>query len=198
MARKAGERAAHIETDPIPEMADGIDLSQVEEVLRHSIGAELRHTHRSLVQDLQDRLEAVGLPIGMWYFLRVLWEEDGLTQRELSQKVGSMEPTTVEQLRNMEARGLIERRRSEDDRRKMHVHLTPAGIELKQSLLPIGGAVNATALHGLSNEEVAQLRELLGHMRRNLEEAVAARRQALRQAGGTARSSRTRRAAVAG
>jgi DNA-binding MarR family transcriptional regulator len=175
-----------------------IDLGYVEAVLRHSIGADLRHTHRSLVQDLQDRLEAVGLPIGMWYFLRVLWEEDGLTQRELSQRVGSMEPTTVEQLRNMEARGLIERRRSVDDRRKMHVHLTPEGVALKKTLLPIGGAVNATALSGLSGEEIASLRGLLNRLRHNLETAVAERRQAQRLVAGTGKSGRARRAGAAG
>ncbi len=43
-----------------------------------------------------------GLKRGQWYFLRVLWTEDGLSQRELSARVGTMEPTTVIALRSME------------------------------------------------------------------------------------------------
>jgi len=49
-------------------------------------------------------------------FLRVLWIIDGLSQRELSARVGVMEPTTVIALRSMECAGLIERVRGHDNR----------------------------------------------------------------------------------
>jgi DNA-binding MarR family transcriptional regulator len=152
------------------------DTDAAEDPLRHSIGMDLRQTHRAFVQDLQDRLEAVGIPIGMWYFLRILWEEDGLSQRELSQRVGAMEPTTVEQLRNMEKRGLIERRRSPDDRRKMEVCLTEAGRQLKRQLIPCGVAVNEAALAGLDGAEIETFRRVLDRMRRNLEAEITLRR----------------------
>ena len=42
---------------------------------------------------------------GQWYFLRVLWITDGLSQRELSARVGMMEPTTVIALRSMRTLG---------------------------------------------------------------------------------------------
>jgi DNA-binding MarR family transcriptional regulator len=148
----------------------------LEAALRDSIGNELRQTNRAFMQDLQDRLEALGIPVGMWFFLRILWDEDGISQRELSQRVGTMEPTTVEQLRNMEKRGFIDRHRCTDDRRKMHVYLTEAGRELKYQLMPLGVAVNVAALDGLSEAEIASLRTVLGRMRRNLESEIAARR----------------------
>ena len=71
----------------------------------------------------------------MWYFLRALWEEDGLSQRELSERAGSTAPAAVEQLRNMERRGYIRRERSSTDKRKVNVYLTDSGRELKR-LLP--------------------------------------------------------------
>ena len=58
-----------------------------------------------------------GVSHGHWSFLRVLWEEDGLSQRELSTRVGMMEPTTVIALRGMEKAGLVRRSRSSADRR---------------------------------------------------------------------------------
>jgi len=144
-------------------------LPELDYPLTFSIGAAIRTTHRQFAQDLQDRLAPYEIPVGMWYFFRALWEEDGLTQRELSQRVGSMEPTTVEQLRNMERRGYIERRRSVDDRRKMHVHLTPSGRALKTQLMPFAIDVNRVALDGLSDGEIGFLRLVLDRIRSNLD-----------------------------
>jgi DNA-binding MarR family transcriptional regulator len=110
----------------------------------------------------------------MWYFLRALWEEDGLTQREISERVGLVAPTTVEQLRNMEKRGLLERRRSAADRRKMHVYLTDEGRRLREKLLPFAPFVNEIALGGLSAGEVGFLRLVLGRMQENLQAHLAA------------------------
>ena len=61
---------------------------------------------------LEKRISPHGVTRGQWYFLRVLWEEDGLSQRELSVRVGMMEPTTVIALRSMEKAGLVRRARS--------------------------------------------------------------------------------------
>jgi DNA-binding MarR family transcriptional regulator len=149
--------------------------------LAFSIGAALRMTQRYFAQELQDRLAPYDIPMGMWYFFRALWEEDGLTQRELSHRVGATEQTTVEQLKNMERRGYVERRRSTGDRRKIHVHLTESGHELKSQLLPFAMDVNRVALDGLSDGEVGFLRLVLGRIRANLDA-----QQALRRAGGSA------------
>jgi len=155
--------------NPPKPKADPALPPDVDYPLAFSIGSAIRTTHRQFAQDLQDRLAPYDIPVGMWYFFRALWEEDGLTQRELSQRVGSMEQTTVEQLRNMERRGYIERRRSVDDRRKMHVHLTSAGLALKNQLMPFAIDVNRVALQGLSEGEVGFLRLVLARIRSNLD-----------------------------
>lgn len=141
----------------------------IEFPLDASIGAVIRFTHRAYAQDLQSYLASHDIPVGMWFFLRALWEEDGLTQRELSRRVGSMEPTTVQQLHNMERRGLIERRRSATDARKSHVHLTAEGRALRSRLLPYAVEVNSAALTGFSAAEIRSLRDLLARIRSNLE-----------------------------
>lgn len=136
--------------------------------LAASLGAAIRFTHRAFAVDLQSHLAAHDIPVGMWYFLRALWEEDGLTQRELSRRVGIMEPTTLQQLRSMEAKGLIERQRSTIDRRKIHVRLTRTGKALKPRLLPYAIEVNAAAVAGFSPSELDLLRCLLARVRQNL------------------------------
>ncbi len=136
--------------------------------LEQSIGTQVRRTQRLFAQDLQATLAPHDVPVGMWYFLRVLWEEDGLTQREISDRVGATAPTSVEQLRNIEARGWIIRRHSEDDRRKLHYHVTEAGRDLEQRLLYCAGEVNRAALEGLTDGEIGFLRLALVRIQENL------------------------------
>jgi DNA-binding MarR family transcriptional regulator len=148
--------------------------AHVDYLLEQSLAYQLRVTHKYFNDSLQPLLALHEIPVGMWSFLRVLWEEDGLTQREISARVGLVAPTTVEQLRNMEKRGLIERRRSAEDRRKIHVHLTPAGKSLKAELLPLALHVSKLAVVGLSAGEVGFLRLVLARIQANLAGAMQA------------------------
>jgi len=97
---------------------------QVELPPQTSSGYLVRDAHRAFQRLLERRIAAYGVSRGQWYFLRVLWITDGLSQRELSARVGMMEPTTVIALRSMEKSGLIRRVRGDDDRRKVRVFLT--------------------------------------------------------------------------
>jgi DNA-binding MarR family transcriptional regulator len=136
--------------------------------LESSIGYAVRMTHRAFVRVLQARIAPHGVTAGMWYFLRVLWIEDGLTQRELSQRIGMMEPTTVTALDNMARRGLIRRRRNPRDKRKINIYLTPRGRALRRILAPIAMEVNAVALQDFTPREIDVLRRLLGRARARL------------------------------
>ena len=162
--------------------ADG-ERSDIEFPLKASIGALIRFTHRAFADDLQAHLLEHRVNVGMWYFLRTLWEEDGLTQRELSRLIGVSEPTALQQLRKMEADGLIERRPSKSDRRKVHIHLTRRGRVLRHKLVPYAIDVNEAALEGLDPREIEQLRNTLQKVRENL-----GRRDTHRNGNGTHRA----------
>jgi len=133
-----------------------------------SVGYLLRDTHRAFSRILQASIAPWGVTMGMWYFLRALWDEDGLTQRELSRRVGMMEPTTVSALNHMERRGLIERRRNERDRRKVNVFLTRQGKALEKKLLPYAIDVNKIALNAITPDEAEVLRGLFRRMKQSL------------------------------
>ena len=74
---------------------------------------------RALLRALQMRLTTHDVSLGHWTFLRILWEKEGLTQRELSEEAGVMEPTTFSALNAMEKLGYITRRHMPDNRRKV-------------------------------------------------------------------------------
>lgn len=116
---------------------------------------------RALVRALQTRLARHHVSFGHWTFLRILWEGDGLTQRELSEEAGVMEPTTFSALKAMERLGYIARRRRGDDRKKVYVFLTPKGRALKRALVPLAVGVNTVALRGVRKHDIATARRVL-------------------------------------
>ena len=138
--------------------------------LEESLGFQVRDLNRLMQRALAQRLQPAGVAPGAWYFLRVLWEEDGLTQRELAARIGMQEPTAVIALRGMEEAGWITRDRSEEDRRKVHIRLTPAGRALRETLLPVAREVIGLATADLTDAELDTLLALLRRARRSLAE----------------------------
>jgi DNA-binding MarR family transcriptional regulator len=136
----------------------------------HSIGHLARLSFRRFFRRLEERTLPYGVSSGQWGFLRVLWNEDGLTQRELSYRVDKREPTTVIALKSLERQKLVIRRPSTEDRRRVHVYLTARAQALKNKLLPFVAEVNAQATRGFTEKERAVLRELLNRVVANLAE----------------------------
>ena len=123
---------------------------------------------RAFLRSLQTRLARHNVQLGHWAFLRVLWQRDGITKRELSIEAGVMEPTTVVALRSMEELGYVSLRQLPENRKNIYVFLTPQGKRLKKVLVPLAEEVNAVALAGLSAADVERTRKALLVMIDNL------------------------------
>ena len=136
---------------------------------RLSSGYLVRDAHRAFQRLLERRIAAYGVSRGQWYFLRVLWTADGLSQRELSARVGMMEPTTAVALRSMERSQLIRRLRAADDRRKVRVFLTPKAKRLRNELLTAARGITADAEKGIAARDLANFRRVIAHMTANLD-----------------------------
>lgn len=133
----------------------------------------VKHAMRALDRALQSRLARHGVALGHWVFLRVLWDGDGLTQRQLSREAGVMEPTTFAALKAMEQRGYVVRRQLAGNRRNVHVFLTPKGRAMERVLVPLALQANAIAVRGVPERNVATTRTTLLAMLRNLGEDEA-------------------------
>ena len=123
---------------------------------------------RAFLRALQVRLAVHNVQMGHWAFLRILWERDGLTKRELSIEAGVMEPTTFIALRAMETLGYVTLEKRNDNRKNVYVFLTPAGKRLHKVLVPLAEQVNGVALQGLGAADVATTRRALLQMIDNL------------------------------
>ena len=126
---------------------------------------------RSFLKALQARLAMHEVQLGHWTFLRILWEKDGLTKRELSAEAGVMEPTTVVALRAMESLGYVTLKQLPENRKNVYVYLTQKGKRLRKALVPLAEEVNKVAMQGLSQAEVATTRTSLLAMIDNLASA---------------------------
>ena len=133
-------------------------------VIDQNIGHLSALAARLFGKALGARLADYGVSAGQWPLLLHLWEEDGLTQKELSRRIQIEEPTTARTLDRMERDGLVRRERSQRDRREINVRLTERGREQRDDLIPCAQEVNARATHGLSSEDKARAASLLRYM----------------------------------
>ncbi|SKB26075.1 DNA-binding transcriptional regulator, MarR family [Sphingopyxis flava] len=134
----------------------------------NSIGYLARVVFRSFSRLLERRTLAYDVSAGQWRFLRQLWREDGITQRELSERVGMREPTTVVALKGLEKAGFITRRKTDDDRRKTFIFLTPHAKKLELTLAPMNAEIHEIATRGMTDEEVETLQSLMRRVIDNL------------------------------
>lgn len=129
----------------------------------------VRVAARGFTRSLQTRLAGFDMTFGQWIFLRILWEEDGLTQRTLSERAQLTDPTTHAALVKLENFGYVVRKRiKHNDRRPQYVFLTDRGRALKDVLEPLAIEANEVATRGLSKAEVEELRRMLNVLIENL------------------------------
>ena len=138
-----------------------------------SMGYLCRVNFRLFSRELEHRIVRHGVSSGQWRSLRVLWEEDGITQRELSERVGATEATTVAMIRRLVRDGFVDRRPDPLDARKVRIVLTPRARRLRARLMPYVEEVNEIALRGVSEADRATVRRVLAHMYRNLAAAAS-------------------------
>ena len=137
-----------------------------------SSGYLVRDANRAFQRMIEQRIAPFGVTRGQWYFLRALWIEDGLSQRELSARVGTREPTTVTALRSMEKDGYVRRVQSREDRRRTHVWLTAAGRRREKQVLPVARQIVDEAERGIAVRDVEAFRRTITRMTKNLDEVL--------------------------
>ncbi|MCX2723479.1 MarR family winged helix-turn-helix transcriptional regulator [Roseibium salinum] len=125
-----------------------------------SAGYLVNHMARLFARQLERRIKPHGIALGAFPALLYLWEKDGLTQKELVDRLDIEQPTMAATLSRMERDGLITRRRGEGDARVQYVHLTDRARQLRDIALGEAVAVNELALADLDETERQQFLDL--------------------------------------
>lgn len=115
-----------------------------------------------------NELRKLNIHVGQDHALCQLWQEDGITQVQLSIRMGCEAPTITNMVKKLENYGLVYRQRDELDARVSRVYLTPEGKNLRQPVQEVWRRQQDKLLEGVLPEERLMLRRLLKQMSDNI------------------------------
>ncbi len=115
-------------------------------------------------KDFDLELKKHGLTIALWPTLMCLWEEEGVTQRDIAEKSKVENSTTTRTLDKLEKLELVERRADPNSRRSFRIYLTEKGKALEEVLIPIPIKLNKELMEALDTDEQQQMIGLLRKM----------------------------------
>ena len=116
-------------------------------------------------------LGALGLTYPQYLVLLVLWEQDDRPVTELGERLFLDSGTLTPLLKRMEAAGWIQRQRSTQDERKVHIVLTPAGWALREQAACI--PLRMADMTACGTAELARLTAELHTLRQRLNTSAA-------------------------
>jgi DNA-binding MarR family transcriptional regulator len=131
-----------------------------------------RTVHRLYDAQAQKILDRENLAIAYWYYLRVLAERGELNQLELSKRVGIASTTAVPALDNLEKRGLVQRTRDPNDRRKYFVSLKAEGKRLVDEMLPELTEMISASLEGITQKDMRTFWKVMHQIETNLNQTA--------------------------
>lgn len=130
-----------------------------------SIGFLLSKGYQRAWAILREEIEQYDLTPPQFALLCFLWQQDGLTQVELSEK-GQIDRSTVGGLIDrLERGGLLERRQHPQDRRAYRICLTEQGKAMENTLSACAERSLQRFTSGLNEHEVKELRRMLEILR---------------------------------
>jgi len=113
-------------------------------------------------------LQDFGLTYPQYLTLLVLWEKNGLTVKEIGERLNLGTGTLTPMIKRMEANGWVKKERSSVDERKVSIFLQPKAIKEKQAIIEkIAAEVNSC---NIEFQEYAKLMSQLNLLQKMLEQ----------------------------
>lgn len=137
-----------------------VKLKHVEPLTAEVFQAFIRLAHLNR-QGMQRALAQRGVHHGEAICLRLLTEDDGMSQRDLARALHLSPPRVTSILQRLERNGSVTRRPDVDDQRLMRVHLTDEGRLREMKLRAIMEDYISQTLGALSEEEKREFARLL-------------------------------------
>lgn len=106
---------------------------------------------RLLTREYKPYLDELGLTYPQYLVLMVLWEKDGISVNEITEKLILNTNTITPLLKRMEEGNILIRKREKDDERRVRVELTQFGKDLQVRAAEIPNKL----INGLNTEEIS-------------------------------------------
>ena len=124
---------------------------------------------RLITREYQPFLDRLGLTYPQYLVLMILWEEDSVAVNDIAKKLILNTNTITPLLKRMELQGIIKRKRSRQDERKVIVQLTSKGRELQEEASLIPEKLAGRLVEGeLKIDDLIRMKEMLDLMIRSL------------------------------
>lgn len=136
---------------------------------RRSLGYLIRRLHNLVMPRAEALFADADFTFSQWIVLMAVRDGIATTCGEIARHLDHDTGAVTRLVDQMEERGLIERRRCTDDRRVVHLAITPAGRAMAKSLMPRIVEFWNSVLEGFSPEESSQLVKLMSRLMMRLE-----------------------------
>src|SRR6202049_4498982 len=128
---------------------------------RSSVGYLIKRAHSLLIDQLEAAVAGSDITATQWVVLMHLRDGLAINASDLCAQLRHDSGALTRVIDQLEARGLVQRERSREDRREVQLRLTDAGIETVASLVPTVVDKFNFALRDFSRAEASELNRLL-------------------------------------
>lgn len=132
--------------------------------LDNQICFSLYVSSKEIIKKYKPLLQPFGLTYTSYITLLALWEKDGITIKELGEKLYLDSGTLTPLLKKLESSGYVKRVRSSADERNVHISLTPKGKDFKKEAIHIPETLLCESSLDIekASQLLANLRDLMG------------------------------------
>jgi DNA-binding MarR family transcriptional regulator len=137
--------------------------------LDNSIGFILNRTNIKMKNCLLRKFKNYDITPEQWAVLNRLWDQDGISPKELAELTFKDQPTTVRILAKLQHKGFISRKVNPEDNRSLLIFLTQKGKESKDILIPLSLEALNKAIRGIDKDQIEVAKFVLNQIFINLE-----------------------------
>jgi MarR family transcriptional regulator for hemolysin len=135
----------------------------------NSIGFIVNRTARAFVKALDSELhDRVGITVGQWKVIVMLVKHNGLTQKEIADKLGLEGPTLIPVIDKMEKEELVLRKVNASDRRNNRIYRTEKADALWDRMMQCASKVRQASVKEISEADLKIMRAALDKIWHNL------------------------------
>jgi homoprotocatechuate degradation regulator HpaR len=129
-----------------------------------SLPMSLLRAREAVMRQFRPNLREHGLTEQQWRILRALAAIDSIEVTELARTAFLLGPSLSRILRDLDARGLVERRTDDADQRRSVVSISSKGVKLMASVAPASEAIYAAIARRYGVRKLAELQQMLGEL----------------------------------
>ena len=131
------------------------------------IGKWMAAIHKNIHSIMTEKLKPYDINPGQLEYFIVISKNEGINQKELTEKMNVGKPSTTKAVKKLLDCGLIKRRPNINDSRHNKLYITNKGKDLVKTFTRIFWEINDSVLKGITQDEIKILKDILIKMYKN-------------------------------